>query len=82
MVVEHSETCIEENSISLHHALYLVHSKCETYLFAVFQDQLNNLSHFGGFCAPIVELCPSPGCCCLSKPESWFCESYGFSHSV
>ena len=70
--------------ISLHHvlSLYLVHSKYETFLFAVFQEQLNNLSHFRGFCVPIVELCMSPGYCCLSKPESWFCDRYGFSHSV
>ena len=41
------------------------------------------MSHFAeGFCVPIVELCSSTGNCCLSKPESWFCDHYGFSHSV
>ena len=50
--------------------------------FAVFKEQPNNLSHFEGFCVLIVELCPSPTYRCLSKPESWFCDRYGFSHSV
>ena len=71
---------LEENSISLHRALslYLVHSKYETFLFAVFQEQLNNLSHFGGFCVPIVELCPSLGYC------FFFCQSlnHGFATAM
>ena len=52
-----------DNSIYLHFAnsLHLTHSKYKTFLPAVFEKQLNFLSHFEGFCVLIVELCPSPG---------------------
>ena len=45
--------------------------------FIYILKQLNNLSHFEGFCVPIVELCPLPGYHCSSKPESWFCDHSG-----